>query len=265
MNHTKPIDWIAIEIGYKAGAPLRELAAKHGASPSGISKRARSKAWVRDAGAASAQDGATGPEKVHKTEVHKPDCALLHDSAEEDQRRWESSFNPEDEEEVSAGKSGGWMRRRDVFVDEYLVDLNATQAAIRAGYSPKAARVQGCRLIANDNIQAQIKRRIKDREARTEINQNRALYELSAMAFYDPADIGSVRIDGPADIAKLPERVRRAIIGWSWDKHGNFVLKLATKTPNVELIGRHLGMFKDKLEVTEVGPLPEVEYKIVYE
>ena len=70
------------------------------------------------------------------------------------------------------------------------------------------------------------------------------------MALYDPAELVQTAINSPADIAKLPERVRRAIIGWSWDRNGNFVLKLSPKTPSLELIGRHLSLFKDNLNVT---------------
>lgn len=56
------------------------------------------------------------------------------------------------------------------FVDEYLIDLNGTQAAIRAGYSAKTANEQASRLLVNVSVQAQLQRRMKDREQRTEIN-----------------------------------------------------------------------------------------------
>lgn len=65
------------------------------------------------------------------------------------------------------------------------------------------------------------------------------------MAFYDPADIAGANISGPQDIPNLPEDVRRAIIGWSWDKQGNFILKLSPKTPSLELLGRHLILWRD--------------------
>jgi hypothetical protein len=62
------------------------------------------------------------------------------------------------------------------------------------------------------------------------------------MAFYDPADIAGHPIAGPQDICGLPEPVRRAIVGWGWDKQGNFTLKLSPKTPSLIEIGRHLGI-----------------------
>ena len=81
------------------------------------------------------------------------------------------------------------------------------------------------------------------------------------MGFYDPADLvivgedGEVRdITSPKDLRLLPERVRRCIVGWSWDRKGNFTLKLAAKTPNLELIGRSMGMFIERKKI-EFGEL----------
>ena len=59
-----------------------------------------------------------------------------------------------------------------LFCDEYLIDLNATQAAIRAGYSEKTAYSQGQRLLKNVEIQKQIQKRKDDRSKRTEITQS---------------------------------------------------------------------------------------------
>ncbi|HCP78952.1 MAG TPA: hypothetical protein DIU11_14865, partial [Pusillimonas sp.] len=73
----------------------------------------------------------------------------------------------------------------------------------------------------------------------------------------DPENPGEVKnITSPKDIRLLPAQIRRCIIGWSWDRSGNFVLKLANKTPNVELIARHLGMFVDRKEI-KVGRLEQ--------
>lgn len=65
------------------------------------------------------------------------------------------------------------------FVDEYLVDLNATQAAIRAGYSPKRADAIGHENLRKPEIAAAIEERMKAREKRTEITQDRVLTELA--------------------------------------------------------------------------------------
>jgi phage terminase small subunit len=123
------------------------------------------------------------------------------------------------------------------FVDEYLVDLNAAGAARRAGYSEKWAKCSAEELMRKPEIQAAIQARMKDMQHRTEVTADRWVRELAAMAFYDPADLGSAEIKSP-------------IIGWSWDKYGNFVLKLSPKTPSLDLLGRHLGLLTTKLEVT---------------
>lgn len=139
----------------------------------------------------------------------------------------------------------GLTAKQLMFVKEYLVDLNATQAAIRAGYSAKTAEVVGYENLRKPQIAAAIQEETNKRSTRTEITADRVLREVSHMALYDPADIAGANISGPQDIPSLPEEVRRAIIGWSWDKQGNFILKLSPKTPSLELLGRHLILWKD--------------------
>lgn len=136
------------------------------------------------------------------------------------------------------------------FCAEYIVDLNATQAAIRAGYSAKTARQQAADLLTKPDIQTEVQRLMDARGQKVEVDALRVLQELKAMAFYDPGAIGMAKVKKPEDIAKLPEELRRAIIGWSWDRNGRFTLKLSPKTQQLELIGRHLKMFTDKLEHT---------------
>jgi phage terminase small subunit len=72
------------------------------------------------------------------------------------------------------------------FVDEYLIDLNGTQAAIRAGYSAKTANEQGARLLANVSISAIIKARQQERSERTEITQDMVLNRFWKIATADP-------------------------------------------------------------------------------
>ena len=121
------------------------------------------------------------------------------------------------------------------FVEEYLVDLNATQAAIRAGYSEKTAASQGERLLRNAEIQAAIKKAITYRSKRTEITQDKVM-----------ADIEAIKQDA---MQKLP------------DKDGNFVMaNHSAALKACELHGKHIGMFGDKtdaeVKVTIHGGLP---------
>lgn len=71
------------------------------------------------------------------------------------------------------------------FVEEYLVDLNATQAAIRAGYSARTAEQQGPRLLGNAGVAAAIREAQARRSARTEVTQDRVLQELARIGFAD--------------------------------------------------------------------------------
>lgn len=144
--------------------------------------------------------------------------------------------------------------RQERFVQEYLTDLNATAAARRAGYSARSADEFAYQLLRKPQIREAIERAKAERAQRVEVTADRVVAELAAMAFYDPAAIRGVR--GPEDIAGLPEPVRRAIVGWSWDRQGNFVLKLSPKTPSLELLARHLGMFRDKVELSGPGGGP---------
>ena len=73
--------------------------------------------------------------------------------------------------------------KQERFCEEYLIDLNATQAAIRAGYSEKTAYSAGQRLLRNVEIQNRIAELKAERSKRTEITQDRVVKELAAMAF----------------------------------------------------------------------------------
>lgn len=148
--------------------------------------------------------------------------------------------NAEEETEVTP--------KQQRFVEEYLVDLNATQAAIRAGYSAKTANEQGARLLTNVSVAEAISERRLALSKTAEVTQERIVAEYARMAFYDPASIAGQPMSGPGDIPNLPEDVRRAIVGWGWDKSGNFTLKLADKNAALTSLGRHLGMFTDKVE-----------------
>lgn len=76
--------------------------------------------------------------------------------------------------------------KRERFCEEYLVDLNGTQAAIRAGYSPKTADQQGSRLLKNVKVAAEISRRQAERRNRTEVTADRVILELGRIALLDP-------------------------------------------------------------------------------
>lgn len=155
------------------------------------------------------------------------------------------------------------------FVDEYLVDRNATQAAIRAGYEATNADVTGPRLLGNVGVAEAIAVATKAQSQRTLINADRVLEEIAALAFWDPASLveimvevapGEYKFEGitePKHIQLLPEEVRRAIVGWSWDRNENFTLKLADKSRALDMLARHLSLYNDKVQVNMLDGLAE--------
>ena len=137
------------------------------------------------------------------------------------------------------------------FISEYIIDLNAKQAAIRAGYSPKTAEVQASRLLSLVKVQTEITKAMEDRGKRTGITQDRVLAELSAIAFAKATDYVEVDEDGFVKIkptAGLTDEQKSAIASIKKGING-IEIKLVDKTKALEMLSRHLGLFNDKLNV----------------
>lgn len=147
--------------------------------------------------------------------------------------------------------------RQAQFVREYLLDLNATQAAIRAGYSPRTANEQGARLLADVSVAEAIKAAMDERAKRTGITTDRVLQEVAKLAFLDIA--GAFSADGTMKpLHEIDPDVRAALAGLEVAEitgdEGQVVgrlrkIKLADKTANLTLLMRHLGMLNDKVKV----------------
>ena len=144
------------------------------------------------------------------------------------------------------------------FVREYLVDLNATQAAIRAGYSEATASQQGARLLANVKIAAAIREAMDQRAERVQLQADEVLAELRALVrsnvkHFKIDDNGSVELasDAPPDAFRAVASVKHKIRS---DDDGNVMreveLKLWDKNSAIDKAMRHLGIFNDKLDVT---------------
>lgn len=140
-----------------------------------------------------------------------------------------------------------------IFADEYLIDLNATRAykiAYTRVKNDEVARANSSRMLTNANVASYIAERMEARQKRTEVTQDRVIEELAAIAFARATDFA--QIDGNVvltDTADLTESQTKAIAGIKEGKFG-IELKLNDKEKALELLGRHLGMFKDKLEVS---------------
>lgn len=142
-----------------------------------------------------------------------------------------------------------------LFVQEYLIDLNAKQASIRAGYSPANAEFQGHQLINNPKVKQAIELAMYEREQRTKVTQDRVIEELAKIAFLNPTDVineydaslrsGATREDTAAissiRVKRFPTRE-----GFGVERE----IKLHDKIRALELLGKHLGLFNDKLNIT---------------
>lgn len=146
-------------------------------------------------------------------------------------------------------------KKQERFIEEYLIDLNATQAAIRAGYSPNNADKIGSELLGKTRVSDAIKTAMAERSKRTGINQDRILMELAKIALVNPENVvnfdeATIREDAlPEDLAAVASvKVKRFPT-----KDGEGIereIKFYDKTKALDLAGRHLGMFKDKLELS---------------
>lgn len=152
-----------------------------------------------------------------------------------------------------------------VFVDEYLVDLNPERAAKDAGYSKSVARTKAYLWVSSSKHKPHVFDAIlnaqKRRSERTEITQDRVLKEYAKLAFLDPRrfydDDGQL-----LQVHELPEDVAAALSSMEvvTEKAGDLELavrkiKFSDKKAALDSIARHLGMFKDKTELTGDFPV----------
>lgn len=159
------------------------------------------------------------------------------------------------------------------FCDEYLIDLNATQAAIRAGYSEKTAYRTGADNLRKPQIEEYIAKRQKELSRSTEITQERVIKELALIAFSNNADyahvvekkmkaeVGGALVDvldedgkpvmyrtvEPVLTEELTEEQKRALAVIKKGRDG-LEVKSCDKVKALELLGKHLGIFTDKIE-----------------
>lgn len=144
--------------------------------------------------------------------------------------------------------------KQKIFADEYLTDLNATRA-YKVAYprvkNDDVAAPAAARLLRNVKVADYIKERMHERQKRTEVTQDRVIEELAAIAFARATDYAEI-INGMVRIRNTEELTEDQIRAIAGIKDGKFgvELKLNDKEKALELLGRHLGMFKDKLEVS---------------
>lgn len=121
--------------------------------------------------------------------------------------------------------------RQKKFCDEYLIDCNATQAAIRAGYSPKTANEQGNRLLANVSVKAYIEEQLERLHNQKTADAQEVLEYLTAV----------MRGEYTEQTLKL--------IGDGVQTIANIDVSAKERLKAAELIGKRYGMFKDNVNV----------------
>lgn len=138
------------------------------------------------------------------------------------------------------------------FAEEYLIDLNGTQAAIRAGYSPQTANEQGSQLLAKLNIRAYVDKAIAEQSKRTGINADRVIKELARIALVNPADVINLKNATVRDGANKDDTASIASVKVKYfdGEISEREIKIADKIKALELLGKHLGMFKDNINIT---------------
>lgn len=152
------------------------------------------------------------------------------------------------------------------FVDEYLVDLNAAAAARRAGYSPRRADAIGSENLRKPEIAEAIQARRSALQDATQITQERVLRELAKVGFLDARRFFDAS-GRPLQLHQLDAETAGAVVGLEVFEEFDGVgeerqkvgevkkYKLADKVKALELLGRHLGTFDDRVKVTIDKPV----------
>ena len=154
-------------------------------------------------------------------------------------------------------KVKGLTDRQQRFVEEYLIDLNGTQAAIRAGYSPDSANAQSTKMLTKGNVSACVRKAIAERSKRTGITQDRVLRELARIGFVNVPDVvnaldATIKEDADADDTTAISSVK---VKTTRTKDESEItereIKFHDKVKSLELIGKHLAMFTENLNIKE--------------
>lgn len=141
--------------------------------------------------------------------------------------------------------------KQELFVEEYLIDLNATNAAKRAGYAEKTSYSIGQRLLKHVEVQNAINAAQRRRSIRTEINQDAVIKEIAKIAFGDPRAVmswgpGGVKLKDSKEISEDAAALVAEVSETTTESGGSLRLKTNDKLRALELLGKHLGMFKEQ-------------------
>lgn len=150
-------------------------------------------------------------------------------------------------------------KKQRLFVTEYLIDLNATQAAIRAGYSVDTAGEIGHENLKKPEIQKAIAKAMAERSKRTGVNQDRVVQELAKLAFINMTDVidgnGKIKDDATEDDKACIESIKYKKSDTDTGTSVEREVKIGSKLKALELLGKHLCMWNDKMDVNVAVPI----------
>jgi phage terminase small subunit len=140
------------------------------------------------------------------------------------------------------------------FVDEYCVDFNGTQAAIRAGYSVNTASMQAARLLTKDKIKTALEEKRVEIAEESKLKASDVIDELRRIAFSDITQVMSFTASKAKvkSSRKLSEDAKKIVASVSQTRAG-LTVKLHDKVKALELLGRYLNIFTDRVEVEGRG------------
>lgn len=155
------------------------------------------------------------------------------------------------------------------FCLEYIVDFNATEAAIRAGYSAKTATAAAARMLTIVNIASEIQKNIAERRERTKIEADRVLQEMAAIGFSNIKKVASWAANGVTiidsedisdDVARAVAQVTERTTSSQYSSSTTINVKMHDKCKALDMMAKHLGMYQETKKdegAKEADAIPE--------
>lgn len=162
------------------------------------------------------------------------------------------------------------------FIEEYPIDFNGTQAAVRAKYSKRTAGQQATRLLRNVHIQAAIQKRVGKLTAKADVTVERVLSELAKIGFANLGDYFRISKEGEPiiDLSDITEdqsaALQEIMVEDFKDGRGDDVrdvrrvkIKMLDKSPALDKLGKYLAMFVDRVRLEGELKITKIQRTIV--